>query len=726
MNKDTRFSIRKLTVGVASIAVASFLTSGSIDAADLSILHSQDEKAAGYNPELPFEPFPPSITYTQPEAPWMEESLDTELPGDDVEEVTEPNDANYVNPEAPFAPTPVFTEAEAPFAGREVEVEDDVDDVTEPLPSNGVNPEAPFAPVEEEEVTEPRKPNYKNPEAPFAPVEEEEEVTEPRKPNYEDPEAPFAPVEDDEEDLEFEILPGYKVEEAIGADGKKYKRLVPIEEEETPETEEDEFEVLPGYKVEEAIGADGKPYKRLVPIEDEEEDSPTIEVKVVQETETIPYETERKENPDLYEDEEKVVQEGQEGKITKEYEVTYIKGEEVDRQEGRVVESVDPVKEIIEFGTNPVMTTGTEKHQVEEALPVVEEEDPELLEDETRTEPGSPKVTEITEEITYERGKEVSRKTIKEEVIDQGTAEIKYIGIKRVETITETETIPYETERKENPDLYEDEENVIQPGQEGKITKEYEVTYIKGEEVDRQEGRVVESVDPVKEIIEFGTKPVMTTGTEKHQVEEALPVVEEEDPELLEDETRTEPGSPKVTEITEEITYERGKEVSRKTIKEEVIDQGTAEIKYVGIKRVETVTETETIPYETERKENPDLYEDEEKVVQEGQEGKITKEYEVTYIKGEEVDRQEGRVVESVDPVKEIIEFGTKPVMTTGTEKHQVEEALPVVEKEDPELLEGEIRTESGSPKVTEITEEITYERGKEVSRKTTKEEVID
>ncbi|EHR37276.1 YSIRK family Gram-positive signal peptide, partial [Facklamia languida CCUG 37842] len=179
MNKDTRFSIRKLTVGVASIAVASFLTSGSVDAADLSILHSKDEKAAGYNPELPFEPFPPSISYTQPEVPWMQESLDTELPGDDVEEVTDPNDANYINPEAPFAP---------------------VEEVTDPRKANHVDPEAPFAPVEEaEEVTEPRKANYEDPEAPFAPVEEEEEVTEPRKPNYEDPEAPFAPVEEAEE-----------------------------------------------------------------------------------------------------------------------------------------------------------------------------------------------------------------------------------------------------------------------------------------------------------------------------------------------------------------------------------------------------------------------------------------------------------------------------------------------------------------------------------------------
>ncbi|MGX7145463.1 DUF5633 domain-containing protein [Facklamia languida] len=173
MKKDTRFSIRKLTVGVASIAVASFLASGTVDAANLSILNSHIDDDV-YNPELPFEPFPPSISYTQPEAPWMQGSVDTEVPGDDVEDVTEPRDPNYEDPEAPFAP---------------------VEDVTEPRDPNYEDPEAPFAPVED--VTEPRDPNYEDPEAPFAPVED---VTEPRDPNYVDPEAPFAPVEDDEEE----------------------------------------------------------------------------------------------------------------------------------------------------------------------------------------------------------------------------------------------------------------------------------------------------------------------------------------------------------------------------------------------------------------------------------------------------------------------------------------------------------------------------------------------
>ena len=329
MKKDTRFSIRKLTVGVASIAVASFLTSGTVDAANLSILNSHIDDDV-YNPELPFEPFPPSISYTQPEAPWMQGSVETEVPGDDVEEVTEPGeanyenpeapfapgadanyenpeapfapgvDANYENPEAPFAPAPVFTEAEAPFAGREVEVEDEPEFTEAEAPFAGreveveedpvfTEAEAPFAGREVEVEDEPE---FTEAEAPFAGrevevEEDDDEVTEPLPSNGVNPEAPFAPVEEEEEeDLEFEILPGYKVEEAIGADGKKYKRLVPIEDEEveedTPDVEEEtpdveELEVLPGYKVEKVKGADGKFYEVLVPIEEEAEE-PGVEL----------------------------------------------------------------------------------------------------------------------------------------------------------------------------------------------------------------------------------------------------------------------------------------------------------------------------------------------------------------------------------------------------------------------------------------------------------------
>ena len=261
MKKDTRFSIRKLTVGVASIAVASFLTSGSVDAADLSILHSKDEKAAGYNPELPFEPFPPSISYTQPEAPWMQGSVETEVPGDDVEEVTEPNDANYVNPEAPFAPG-----ADANYENPEATFAPGVD-------ANYENPEAPFAPGVDA--------NYENPEAPFAPVEEEEETPETEEEavfetREEAEEAAMKALENDPINGDFEV--------AQGADGKyryvlKPAAVIPEDYETEEEAEAAALEALADDEINNAYEivqtADGR-YVYLLSIKEEEKQPITL------------------------------------------------------------------------------------------------------------------------------------------------------------------------------------------------------------------------------------------------------------------------------------------------------------------------------------------------------------------------------------------------------------------------------------------------------------------
>ena len=140
MNKNTRFSIRKLSVGVASVAVATFLAGGASNAANLSPLYSKQ-----VNPELPFEPFPSEIEYTQAETPWAaQESDNAETPVEEspVEssEYTEAeapfadrvieNEPEFTEAEAPFAnrvveDEPEFTEAEAPFAGREVDLSDE-------------------------------------------------------------------------------------------------------------------------------------------------------------------------------------------------------------------------------------------------------------------------------------------------------------------------------------------------------------------------------------------------------------------------------------------------------------------------------------------------------------------------------------------------------------------------------------------------------------------------
>ena len=152
MEKNTRFSIRKLGIGIASVAVASFFACGTASAHNLEALTSS--KA---NPEMPFAHVPVKIEFTQAESPWLPtnapentndaiEYTDAEKPFAGRELPTAPVKANFDNPEAPFAPAKAeveFTPAERPFAGRELP--------TPPLDANYNDPKAPFAPADQDQ-----------------------------------------------------------------------------------------------------------------------------------------------------------------------------------------------------------------------------------------------------------------------------------------------------------------------------------------------------------------------------------------------------------------------------------------------------------------------------------------------------------------------------------------------------------------------------------------------
>lgn len=72
--------------------------------------------------------------------------------------------------------------------------------------------------------------------------------------------------------------------------------------------------------------------------------------------------------------------------------------------------------------------------------------------------------------------------------------------------VVEKEDIPYEVERRPNPDLYVGKEKVYQKGELGIRETHIEITYQDGEEIDRKEISTKVTKDPIKEIIEFGTK----------------------------------------------------------------------------------------------------------------------------------------------------------------------------------------------------------------------------
>ena len=72
--------------------------------------------------------------------------------------------------------------------------------------------------------------------------------------------------------------------------------------------------------------------------------------------------------------------------------------------------------------------------------------------------------------------------------------------------VTETESIPYETEKVETNDLYVGETKVQQKGEKGTLKKTYSVTYVNGEESERKLLSEEVTKEPVNKIVLVGTK----------------------------------------------------------------------------------------------------------------------------------------------------------------------------------------------------------------------------
>jgi len=232
------------------------------------------------------------------------------------------------------------------------------------------------------------------------------------------------------------------------------------------------------------------------------------------------------------------------------------------------------------------------------------------------------------------------------------------------ETIETTEPIPFSKEETGNDQLEEGTEQVVQEGSDGERVNYIEVTYNEnGEEVNREKVDSAISEEPTSQITEVGTQQV---EYQNKTIEKTLP---------FETETRENPGLPSGTENViqegqeglKEVTYEQkivnGQFDSSDPVSTEVMKEPVNKVVEVGTKDT-TSTKTdvteETIPFETVTRENPELPAGTEQVVQEGQNGSITKTYNVTYENDTEVSREQSGEPVRQEPVNEIVEVGTK------------------------------------------------------------------
>ena len=339
-------------------------------------------------------------------------------------------------------------------------------------------------------------------------------------------------------------------------------------------------------------------------------EKPSLEVS----TEPVPFETVKQADPTLPKGQTKVLTAGQNGERTILTEVSVVEGQEV----RRVVESKvtkEPVSQILAVGTkedaqptpqpspSPVVTAkGTqEEGHVGEAI----------------VQPENPAYTGVVEAKGTQEEGHVGEAPVQPEnpaytgvVEAKGTQEEGHVGEAPVQpenptyqvtegTVTETETVilPYETEYVTDANRYTDEESLLQKGEAGsqEIRRVYKT--VNGEKIGEPVSTTTETVKaPVTEKISRGTKAIEGQTEDVSYEEIPFKTVTEQDATLLKGSERVSQvgknGKKKITKVYK--TIKGVKTTDAPTISEEVVEQAQDQIIQKGTKELEKPTLTLT------------------------------------------------------------------------------------------------------------------------------------
>ena len=366
-------------------------------------------------------------------------------------------------------------------------------------------------------------------------------------------------------------------------------------------------------------------------------EKPSLEVT----TEPVPFETVNQADPTLAKGQTKVLTAGQNGERTILTEVSVVDGQEV----RRVVESKvtkEPVSQILAVGTkedaqpipqpspSPVVTAkGTqEEGHVGEAT--VQPENPtytgvveakgtqeEGHVGEAPIQPENPTYTGVVEAKGTQEEGHVGEAPVQPEnptytgvVEAKGTQEEGHVGEAPVQpenptdqvtegTVTETETVilPYETEYVADANRYTDEGSLLQKGEAGsqEIRRVYKT--VNGEKIGEPVSTTTETVKaPVTEKISRGTKAIEGQTEDVSYEEIPFKTVTDQDATLLKGTERVSQtgknGKKKITKVYKTIKGVKTTDVP--TISEEVVEQAQDQIIHQGTKELDKPTLTLT------------------------------------------------------------------------------------------------------------------------------------
>ncbi|HFI0635352.1 TPA: ZmpA/ZmpB/ZmpC family metallo-endopeptidase [Streptococcus suis] len=520
-----------------------------------------------------------------------------------------------------------------------------------------------------------------------------------------------------------------------------------------------------------------------------------ITEKTLTKTEVIAFEIQTVENPALAEGTEKIVQEGQNGERTITIKQTIV--------DGQVLKEEEISSEITKTATPKIVEIGTKKAE-DSAITVVPDTAP------THEVPAlevTEKVTSHTESIAFAteevydatlfegtrqtvQAGQAGQKTIetkqtfigdvlvKSEVVSEAVSQapvnqIVKIGTKPItavpdtapthevpevtlteDTMTNTESIPFESQVVYDDTLAEGTRNVDQTGVAGvrtTVTKNY---YADGVLIKSEQVSSSVTSSPVTEIVRIGTKKADTVTTETESATKVIPfeISYQDDATLpVGEEKIITAGQNGLATVTTTYTLVNGVRQANPTVTEtvttqpvtQVVARGTKTVTPTPVEGTETVTETVEIPFETKTTDSSDLYVGQEQVVTEGKNG--SKEITTTYQTVKGVRQANPTVTEKVtqEPTTKEVLKGTKPIEGTESDTEIVDIAFETEYVDDPTLLEGKTKVVTtgvnGSKTVTTtyktikgvrqenptVTEEITKQPVKQVIARGTKVEKV-
>ncbi|HFI0236232.1 TPA: ZmpA/ZmpB/ZmpC family metallo-endopeptidase [Streptococcus suis] len=433
-----------------------------------------------------------------------------------------------------------------------------------------------------------------------------------------------------------------------------------------------------------------------------------ITEKTLTKTEVIAFETQTVENPALAEGTEKIVQEGQNGERAVTVKQTLVDGQVLKEEEVSSEVTKPATAKIIEIGTKKAEETPitslpdtapthevpalavTEKvtsHSESIAFETEEVYDDTLPEGTRQTvQVGQAGQKTIEAKQTFIGDVLVQSEVVSETVSQAPVNQIVKVGTKAItsipdtapsqeekpaislteNTLSNTEAIPFETQVIYDDTLAEGTRNVDQVGQAGvrtTVTKNY---YADGILIKSEQVSSSVTSSPVTEIVRIGTKKADTVETEEVRSQETIPFETKitETANLYTDEEQVVvEGKNGSKEITTTYQTVKGVRQPNPTVTEKVLVEPTTKEVLKGTKPIEgteSYPETVDIAFETEYVDDPTLLEGKTKVVTPGVNGSKTVTTTYKTIKG--VRQENPTVTEEItkQPVKQVIARGTK------------------------------------------------------------------